>query len=732
MGVVYSVEDPRLKRRAALKLLFTPYKEEDAERFMREAVLTAALDHPAIPPVYDAGRNADGEYFILMRLISGVTLEEASRAQRSGESGALNLAELLEALIKVAEAVAHAASRGCIHRDLKPSNIMIGEYGEVLIMDWGLGRRTQDDTEIDSRLLSQWGHLDDDLKKSGLTVAGSIVGTPGFMPPEQASSQKVDSRADIFGLGAILHYILTGRAPVNGDNALNKIMNTIQGSIDHPTDLNPEIPNELNWIAANALAADPNYRTVSAVLFAKQLKQYLSKEAIELYPYSLREKLQRWSQSQFNLLTISFAFILIVSCAFFFINKSQKRANVVEKKLTSANDQLRILEAKALVAAQLKAKESSQNAEFLFLEAKIAIKDGQPRSETIDKIDRAFQSSDQLAKDYLYAAALYKLAGMTSISKKTLLKGHSHHPKNLEILFRLHELKLIETTNLEGELKTTPWLTKLLEVSAESKIDNEFTYFMKARTFMVDKEYARALVYYNKAEQSYELLHNIYLFRGECHAFLGQYGEAFADFKQSLSINPKSIATNKRRGDLHFELKNDSAAVSDYKQVLSVLPDNADLSFRLGNLYLRMTQYQRALECYEQALTHKDKLGKGDFSVSEIHTRKALVYAKKKLGSKAIEELSHALKYDRENPVRYRNLGKYSEKFGKFSMAATIYSNAINRFPKEAELYRDRARAFQALSKFDERNKDLRTYLRLKPDAPNTATLRQIIKNRDR
>src|SRR5262249_47782328 len=190
-GTVYVVRDVELGRRVALKVL--DVEDEDlGARLRREAQVLARLEHPGIVPVHEVGTLADGRLFYTMKLVDGERLDR--------HVAQLSLAERLRLFLRVADAVGFAHAHGVVHRDLKPANIMVGPFGEVLVLDWGLAKRVGSDA---------------DPLRRGDTASGAVLGTPGFMAPEQQAggSAAVDARADIYSLGAILASLLPSPAP---------------------------------------------------------------------------------------------------------------------------------------------------------------------------------------------------------------------------------------------------------------------------------------------------------------------------------------------------------------------------------------------------------------------------------------------------------------------------------------------------------------------------------------
>src|SRR5262245_59826301 len=247
MGVILKGRDPRLGRDMAFKVLKTEHigKPAAEQRFVEEAQVGGQLQHPGILPVYDLGRFDDGRPFFAMKFVKGDTLADqlAERASPSADRG-----NFLQIFLKVCETVAYAHSRGVIHRDIKPSNIMVANYGEVLVMDWGLakvlprgGVADEAKAKQASRERERPEQSDRDVVHTALvgsigseTLAGSVMGTPAFMPPEQAGGEidKLDERADVFGLGAVLCVILTGKPPyVAGDAEAVRLL-AVRGKLD--------------------------------------------------------------------------------------------------------------------------------------------------------------------------------------------------------------------------------------------------------------------------------------------------------------------------------------------------------------------------------------------------------------------------------------------------------------------------------------------------------------------
>ncbi|MBF0244473.1 MAG: protein kinase, partial [Planctomycetes bacterium] len=269
MGEVFYAEDSILKRPVALKRLSRQTKGNTAYlRFLNEARITGSLDHPNIVPVYEL-REKEGQAFYTMKFVRGVTLRSLLQQLKNKQPQVVekySLAHLLEIFSSCTQALAYAHAKGVIHRDLKPENIMIGNYGEVQVMDWGLAKRL-DEAESEETGGSQT--LDD----PGLTMGGAILGTPGYMSPEQArgESDRIDTRSDIFALGAILYHILTLKMPYEGNSLKEVLAKAAQRDLQPIEQVVPRgnglphlprgrVPPVLAAIAMKAMARDPEAR----------------------------------------------------------------------------------------------------------------------------------------------------------------------------------------------------------------------------------------------------------------------------------------------------------------------------------------------------------------------------------------------------------------------------------------------------------------------------------------
>jgi len=258
-------------------------------RFLREAVITSRLEHPNIVPVHEAGRWPDGRPYYAMKLVSGRPLRALIDACRSF---AERLA-LLDRVVAVTDAIAYAHDRGVIHRDLKPSNIIVGDYGETIVIDWGLAKYLGDADEGETVPATP------DLSQWDLTHAGTVLGTPTYMAPEQAAGGEVSERSDVYALGAILLNVLGGHAPALGSSGETVTASSGLGSdtdqlAPEARELDAHTPADLRSIVNRAMARDPARRYESARALGEDLRRWMAGRPVLAHEYRLGERVARW------------------------------------------------------------------------------------------------------------------------------------------------------------------------------------------------------------------------------------------------------------------------------------------------------------------------------------------------------------------------------------------------------------------------------------------------------
>ena len=299
MGVVYAAEDEKLSRRVALKVLdTTDANGELATRLMREARILAQLEHPGIVPVHDVGVLPGGQVFYSMKFVEGLRLDRYVMQLES-------LPQRLRLFLRVCDAVAFAHARGVLHRDLKPSNIMVGSFGEVLVMDWGLAKILREHSLNGDETLLTCGPMADSesgsTQSTVITGYGTVMGTPGYMSPEQArgETEKVDVRSDVFSLGAVLKFI------------------AIRGAQEKSAAL----PRPVLAICAKATAESPKARYAHVSELAADVSLYLDGLPVSAYPENFLERLRRLYKRHEVAILLIVAYLLMRALLLLFLHR---------------------------------------------------------------------------------------------------------------------------------------------------------------------------------------------------------------------------------------------------------------------------------------------------------------------------------------------------------------------------------------------------------------------------
>ena len=291
MGVVFRAHDRELRRDVALKVLSAREVSDDARaRLLDEARILAQLEHPGIVPVHDVGVLPDGRVFYTMKLVRGNRLDDYASEVR-------DLGDLLRVFMRTCEAVAFAHSQGVVHRDLKPSNVMVGAFGEVLVLDWGvaklLGREGEPEAtehvSATTRTAALGGRVD--------TATGDVLGTPGFMAPEQArgDSARVDRRSDVYALGSMLRQMLeSSRARA--------------------------MPRRLRAICTKATALDPADRYPDAASLSADVQRFVDGQSVSAYEEPWPERARRIASKHRVAITLVVAY-LVMRALIFLLNR---------------------------------------------------------------------------------------------------------------------------------------------------------------------------------------------------------------------------------------------------------------------------------------------------------------------------------------------------------------------------------------------------------------------------
>jgi tetratricopeptide (TPR) repeat protein len=340
MGVVYKARQKSLNRLIALKVLLEERAAAESQRFRNEAQTVAELDHPRIVPVYEVGAYGNQFYFSMKLIEGGSLAQHLDRYVADPRAAARLVAE-------IARAVHHAHQRGVLHRDLKPSNILLDGEGRPHVTDFGLAKRVAVD--------------------SSLTQSGQLVGTPSYMAPEQATSKKepLTTAADVYGLGAILYALLTGRPPFRAETVLETLEQVKEREPDRPRTSNPRVDRDLEVICLKCLRKEPEERYASAAALAEDLEHWLIGEAIQARPLGRAARFRRWCRR--NPMVASLTATAAILTVVLFVGLAIALAVIWQKE----HDTAEALKAVQQAKKETEASEAEARAALEFLEERV-------------------------------------------------------------------------------------------------------------------------------------------------------------------------------------------------------------------------------------------------------------------------------------------------------------------------------------------------------------------------
>lgn len=365
MGAVLRIHDRFLNRRLAMKVLLDRAEPRDDEerrqknqllgRFIEEAQVTSQLDHPGVVPVHELGLDQCGKVYFTMRLVKGRTAGEIFSDAQAEENN-WTVSRALEVILKICDTMAYAHDKGVLHRDLKPSNVMVGRFGEVYVMDWGLAKVVGQEDRRDLRIQAdactgvsriesaRRQDAESDTASSVVTMDGHALGTPSYMSPEQARGEELDTRADVYAIGAILYELLSGRAPYTVPELSAQPYHILAEVLDGPPkrleELRPQLPGELVAIVDKAMARNREDRYSGTVDIGNDIRAYLANRVVRAYKTGPIAELSMWLRRN-RALTVALAglvatLILGVVVATSFAIHAQDQANEAARSATDA------------------------------------------------------------------------------------------------------------------------------------------------------------------------------------------------------------------------------------------------------------------------------------------------------------------------------------------------------------------------------------------------------------
>ncbi len=345
LGAVFVAMDEELHREVALKQILDEHADDplSRQRFVLEAEITGGLEHPGIVPVYALGAYHSGRPYYAMRFVRGDSLKDAierfhtdERLKANVGARSLELRELLRRFVDVCNAIHYAHSRGVLHRDIKPGNVIVGRFGETLVVDWGLAKATgrSDPIEAERTLHPSSGN------NSAETLPGSVIGTPAYMSPEQATGDldRLGPASDVYSLGATLYCLLTGKPPFEG-NDLGMVLKSVhRGEFPPPRSLDPSLDQALEAVCLKAMALKPQDRYQTPRSVAEDIERWMADEPVSAWREPALERVRRWVRRN-RQKVITFGAVIVMALA------GLAAVAVVEAR---ANRDLRVANARTL------------------------------------------------------------------------------------------------------------------------------------------------------------------------------------------------------------------------------------------------------------------------------------------------------------------------------------------------------------------------------------------------
>ncbi len=736
MGIVYRAEDTTLHRSVAVKILQSRFPPQSlaARRFLEEARITGQLQHPGIPPIHQVGSLADGRPFLVMKLIKGRTLAELLNDPTSERS------RLVAAFEQLCQAVGYAHSHNVIHRDLKPHNVMVGAFGEVQVLDWGLAK-VLTGTGADS-VVKQPIEFDrepaTEIRTSrdtpdSATEAGSVVGTPAFMSPEQAGGEadKIDRRSDVFGLGAVLCSILTGKPPYVADGAdavrLMSVRGQTGGAYARLDACGADA--ELIGLAKSCLAPDPLERPADAVELAgivagyrEALEGRVRQAEIDRVASETRTAEHR-KRRRVQLVLAGFviaAGIVAASAVWWYredrsakILADERRQFEVQQDRDRERDEVR-REASRKVAASAEKLAYQLTERGFFGEARLSLNsaaDGVGQdvpADVTERIEKARKNVEFAAKlddvkvAYNFSAEPGTERYVVHIAREygAVFRANGFDPENGE---QADFIARAKASPVKGQILAAldDWMLSAPPIPLRIRL-----WFV---TSAIANEPWRGLLatHWTTAALTRELLvktprekrtPSLYRFVGSMLEYEFKDPEAYRVFVEGYTQFPTDIwlhfqfaLANSRRG------KYQEAALA-IRTAISLRPNAASLWTLLSAIFRNGKSYPQAIESAKEAISRDPNFWEAHFALAQASAL-AGDYETARTAARA------AAASGRAHGATYARLGYYDLLAAEFSSAAEVLREAVKREPKQTLNHMNLGRALLALGDWEEAEK---------------------------
>jgi serine/threonine-protein kinase len=658
LGEVFVAQDEELHREVALKEIQDQHADEpeSRSRFLMEAEITGGLEHPGIVPVYGLGTYAEGRPFYAMRFIRGDSLKEAIERFHKNEAlkrdpgkRILELRGLLGRFIDVCDAIEYAHSRGVLHRDLKPGNIMLGKYGETLVVDWGLAKPLE-------KLEGVSKSIEGPLRPSSMsmtmpTLVGPAIGTPQYMSPEQASGRldRVGPTSDVYSLGATLYHLLTGKPPFT-DSDVGTILRQVQGGdFPRPGQVNRDVPRPLEAICLKAMALRAEERYASPRGLAEDVERWLADEPVSAWREPWSVKARRWLGRHRPLVAGATAAVLVALAGLVVGTVLLARANERERQARElAQQQHEQAEHNYQLARKAVDRYHTEVSEDVLL--------NEPGLEPLRKklLEAAREFYDQFVQERRgdpaaeadLGKALFRLAQITG-EIDSELKAIDLHQQALAIFARqveahpgaaersdlaacYHQLgRLYRKTDQMGKAEDayqralTIWEALVREQPEEERYRAELA---RSRLGLgnvceVTKRLDRARDLFVQSRDARRELHTR-------HPEMAAYQRDLAVSLNNLGMVYFALGNSREAGECDREaLRLREALVTAHPNVSQYVNDLAQSHYNLGDWFSQATEHDRAGASYREAAARWEQLTKEHPAVGDYQRSLAKTYA---------------------------------------------------------------------------------------------------------
>ncbi|HEV3081873.1 MAG TPA: protein kinase [Gemmataceae bacterium] len=726
MGEIWLADDIDVGRSVALKRMRSG-REGNREKFFMEARITGRLEHPGIVPVHELGEDEQGRPFYIMKFVHGPTLKDRIKEYHDASSTSATPREvqqlrLLENFVSLCQTVAYAHSKGIIHRDIKPDNVMLGEYGETLVLDWGiakmLGQAEGPEYSMSSGSLTISG-------ESHETEMGTIKGTPSYFAPEMAAGlvTEIDQRSDVYLLGATLYQILTGQRPRKGTSLQQIIALARSAAPPAPRRLMPGIPRALEAICLKAMSRNKGERYADALKLAEDVQRYLAGEPVSAYPEPLLARAWRWARKHRRVLGQAAAALLVVAIAGF----AYAEIRHAQKKAEAARVQAQRLEEEKLARAQVEEFHGLADEARFYLANLSPVSENAPYYD-IDKAEKAGRAAlavadkwgpqlddlplpdgkNQLKKE-LYDLLLMLAGGQalqaTDATPVPAMSSLLDRARTLAEPTRGYYRLRAASYQLDGK---TQEAARAQERADDPKVEmTALDHFLRGEEYRVEAvsgKYAPMKLrgwepnreLYGKAMEEYRLAlksepdhYWSHFQQGRLYADLTKYGEAVEAFSSCIAIRPKAIWGYASRGNALAKLKRFAEAEADLDKVIADRSDTRPARLAKGFVYATRFQEEKHEGKDEEAQRNADK------ALAEFEAALQLPADKQLIEAAFYRAILYAQRREKGDPEK----------------AMADFDRVVKEKPNFYRVYHTRAGANFAVGKNEEGLKDLTTYV---------------------